>query len=53
MCLCVGLLGLYQGLRQALKKESKDKFMDYIIAGIASLGLLVYLIYALLCPEKF
>ncbi len=26
---------------------------DYIIAGIASLGLFVYLIYALLRPEKF
>jgi len=27
--------------------------MDYIIAGITSLGLFVYLIYALLKPEKF
>jgi len=27
--------------------------MDYIIAGIASLLLFVYLIYALLRPEKF
>ncbi len=27
--------------------------MDYIIAGIASLGLFIYLIYALLRPEKF
>jgi len=27
--------------------------MDYIIAGVASLGLFVYLIYALLRPEKF
>jgi len=27
--------------------------MDYIIAGIASLGLLIYLVYALLRPEKF
>jgi len=27
--------------------------MDYIIAGIASLGIFVYLIYALLRPEKF
>jgi len=27
--------------------------MDYVIAGIASLGLFVYLIYALLRPEKF
>ena len=30
-----------------------EDFMDYIVAGIASLGLFVYLIYALLCPEKF
>jgi len=27
--------------------------MDYIIAGVASLGLFVYLIYALLRPERF
>jgi len=27
--------------------------MDYIVAGIASLGLFIYLIYALLRPEKF
>jgi len=27
--------------------------MDYIIAGIASVFLFVYLIYALLRPEKF
>jgi K+-transporting ATPase KdpF subunit len=27
--------------------------MDYIIAGIASLGLFIYLVYALLRPEKF
>jgi len=27
--------------------------MDYIIAGIASFGLLIYLVYALLRPEKF
>jgi len=27
--------------------------MDYIIAGIASIGLFAYLIYALLRPEKF
>ncbi|MGA2182987.1 MAG: K(+)-transporting ATPase subunit F [Bryobacteraceae bacterium] len=27
--------------------------MDYIIAGITSLGLFVYLIYALLKPERF
>jgi len=27
--------------------------MDYIIAGIASIGIFAYLIYALLKPEKF
>jgi len=27
--------------------------MDYIIAGIASVGLFVYLVYALLRPEMF
>jgi len=27
--------------------------MDYLIAGVASLGLFAYLIYALLRPEKF
>jgi len=31
----------------------KDPTMDYIIAGIASFFLFVYLIYALLRPEKF
>jgi len=27
--------------------------MDYIIAGFASVALFIYLIYALLRPEKF
>ena len=31
----------------------RRKTMDYIIAGIASIGLFIYLIYALLRPEKF
>jgi K+-transporting ATPase KdpF subunit len=43
------VLGLHEGLRQALEED----FMDYIIAGIASLGLFIYLVYALLRPEKF
>jgi len=43
-----GLLAIHKGLREAL-----GEFMDYIIAGVASLGLFVYLIYALLRPEKF
>jgi K+-transporting ATPase KdpF subunit len=43
------VLGLHQGLRQVVEGTT----MDYIIAGIASLGLFIYLIYALLRPEKF
>jgi K+-transporting ATPase KdpF subunit len=43
------LLGLHQGLRQAVGEID----MDYIIAGVASLGVFVYLVYALLRPEKF
>jgi len=27
--------------------------MDYIISGLAAVGLFVYLIYALLRPERF
>jgi K+-transporting ATPase KdpF subunit len=42
------LLGLHKGLRQALGET-----MDYIIAGIASVALFIYLIYALLRPERF
>jgi K+-transporting ATPase KdpF subunit len=26
---------------------------DYTLAGIVSAGLLIYLTYALLCPERF
>jgi K+-transporting ATPase KdpF subunit len=44
----VCLLGFHQGLRQTL-----GGIMDYIIAGITSLGLFIYLLYALLRPEKF
>ena len=29
------------------------EIMDYLIAGVVSLALAVYLIYALLRPEKF
>jgi K+-transporting ATPase KdpF subunit len=43
------VLGLHQGLRQAVG----ENFMDYIIAGVTSIVLFVYLIYALLRPEKF
>jgi len=53
LCISVALLGLHQGLRQALEEHVEEETMDYVIAGIASLGLFVYLIYALLRPEKF
>ena len=43
----------FAGLSQRPATGFRRKLMDYIIAGIASLGLLVYLIYALLRPEKF
>jgi K+-transporting ATPase KdpF subunit len=33
--------------------SSRRTTMDYIIAGIASVVLFIYLIYALLRPEKF
>jgi K+-transporting ATPase KdpF subunit len=33
--------------------EAIGETMDYVIAGVASLGLFAYLIYALLHPEKF
>jgi K+-transporting ATPase KdpF subunit len=32
---------------------SRGDLMDYLIAGIISLGLAVYLVYALLRPERF
>jgi K+-transporting ATPase KdpF subunit len=31
----------------------KGAFMDYVIAGVTSLGVFIYLIYALLRPERF
>jgi K+-transporting ATPase KdpF subunit len=39
-----------QGLRPAVAGRL---IMDYIIAGIVALFLFVYLLYALLKPEKF
>ncbi|HVW11730.1 MAG TPA: K(+)-transporting ATPase subunit F [Bryobacteraceae bacterium] len=45
------VLGIHEGVRPALGPRGET--MDYVIAGIASLGLFVYLIYALLKPEKF
>jgi K+-transporting ATPase KdpF subunit len=43
------VLGLHEGLRQTLG----GRHMDYVIAGVAALGLFVYLVYALLRPERF
>jgi K+-transporting ATPase KdpF subunit len=58
--ICAFVLALHEGLRQALgtlslhkKAITREGSMDYIIAGVTSLGLFVYLIYALLRPEKF
>ena len=45
----VHLLALHKSLRQALG----ERFMDYVVAGVASLCLFIYLIYALLRPERF
>jgi K+-transporting ATPase KdpF subunit len=36
-------------VRQALGETA----MDYLIAGVASIVLFIYLIYALLKPERF
>jgi len=36
-------------VRELLRRRS----MDYIIAGITSLGLFTYLVYALLRPKRF
>jgi K+-transporting ATPase KdpF subunit len=48
MRVSAGLLAFRESLRPALGDS-----MDYIIAGIASFGLFLYLIYALLRPERF
>jgi K+-transporting ATPase KdpF subunit len=49
MHVLAGLLGLHEGLRQAVRR----RLMDYIIAGVASVGVFIYLVYALLRPERF
>ena len=43
------MLGFHQSVRQALEGDA----VDYLIAGVVSVALFVYLIYALLKPEKF
>jgi K+-transporting ATPase KdpF subunit len=39
----------------SLATGSKEDPMlfDYILGGLVTFGLLVYLVYALTCPEKF
>jgi K+-transporting ATPase KdpF subunit len=37
----------------SLRAALGEKHMDYLIAGLISLALCVYLLYALLKPEKF
>ncbi len=45
---------LFAGTSPKPATSSKgESFMDYIIAGLAALGLFIYLVYALLRPEKF
>jgi K+-transporting ATPase KdpF subunit len=41
------------GLRPPLSGGIAEKNMEYLIAGLISLALGVYLLYALLKPEKF
>jgi K+-transporting ATPase KdpF subunit len=59
LCVRDFVLGFYQSLRQTINQPRPEgaafrkDFMDYIIAGIASFALFIYLLYALLRPEKF
>jgi K+-transporting ATPase KdpF subunit len=34
-------------------EEGKLMMLDYLLGGLVTLGLLVYLVYALLRPERF
>jgi K+-transporting ATPase KdpF subunit len=49
------LLAVCPGLREALTRIRllEETAMDYIVAGVAAALLFVYLIYALLRPERF
>jgi K+-transporting ATPase KdpF subunit len=40
---------VYQSLRKAVGEDE----MDYFVAGLISVALCIYLLYALLRPEKF
>jgi len=41
------------GRSRKLATGFRRRPMDYVIAGVASAGLFLYLIYALLRPERF
>jgi K+-transporting ATPase KdpF subunit len=44
---------LSAGLLRKPATSSRRKAMDFIIAGLTALGLFIYLVYALLLPERF
>jgi K+-transporting ATPase KdpF subunit len=54
-CLDVGLLRRVALVRALLRQGLKGEIMniEYISSAVISVGLLVYLLYALLKPEKF
>jgi K+-transporting ATPase KdpF subunit len=41
------------GIRESVREALRGIFMDYLIAGVVSAGLFVYVLYALLRPERF
>jgi K+-transporting ATPase KdpF subunit len=41
------------GLRKSLTKSTPTKTMTNIIVGIIALGLIVYLLFTIIRPEKF
>jgi K+-transporting ATPase KdpF subunit len=45
----MGFLALCETLRQVVRRNT----MDFLIAGLISMGLFIYLMYALLKPERF
>ena len=57
-CFCAGCsrksaTGFRNSEFAQVSQHEGERSMDYIIAGVASLGLFIYLIYALLRREKF
>jgi len=43
------VLGIHESMREVIG----DVPMDYLIAGVAAIVLFIYLLYALLRPERF